>query len=290
MYDRVLFIVLIFLTAYLLKSISVFREEDSKHFINYVLYFSLPALVVKEIHSIKLDTDSLGVVLLAWGVILSSALTAFVLGRFFGFEGASLRTMVLVSSFGNTAFMGYPFTFAFFGDAGLGYAVLYDQLGSFMLVVSLGIFIATGRFSTKEILTFPPFWALVAGLSLRGVDIPEVLSVFLEVCGKSLIPVVLFAIGLRFSVRGTLSSLKGGILALLIKMLLAPLGVLVVIKLLSLEGIAYEVALLESAMPPMVMAGVLAVRYGLDDKLAICAITLGMLLSFITAPLFISMV
>ncbi len=289
MYERVLFVALIFLSAYLLKTIKLFREEDSKVFINYVLYFSLPALVLEKVREVKIGTEAFAVVLTAWAVITTSILLSLLLGRLMGMEERSLRSFVLVSSFGNTAFMGYPFTFAFFGDEGLRYAVLYDQLGSFLLVISVGFFVATGRFSLREILTFPPFIALGLAFLLRSYQLPQVLETFFEISGRSLIPVVLFAVGLKFSFGNLFASLKGAFLSVSVKMLFVPLLLLIVFKLLGLSGLSYKVAFLESAMPPMVMAGVLAIKYGLDESLAISAITLGMVLSFFTVPLLLSL-
>ncbi len=289
MYERVLFVALIFLSAYLLKTLKLFREEDSKVFINYVLYFSLPALVLEKVREVKIGTEAFAVVLTAWAVITTSILLSLLLGRLMGMEERSLRSFVLVSSFGNTAFMGYPFTFAFFRDEGLRYAVLYDQLGSFLLVISVGFFVATGRFSLREILTFPPFIALGLAFLLRSYQLPQVLETFLEISGRSLIPVVLFAVGLKFSFGNLFASLKGAFLSVSVKMLFVPLLLLIVFKLLGLSGLSYKVAFLESAMPPMVMAGVLAIKYGLDESLAISAITLGMVLSFFTVPLLLSL-
>jgi len=287
--DRVLFVALIFLIAYILKLIGVFKEEDSKVFINYVIYFSLPALVLQKVREVPIGGKALSVVFGAWVVILLSLLLSFLVGKLFGMEGKTLRSFLLVSSFGNTAFVGYPFTFAFFGDEGLRYAVLYDQLGSFLLVVSVGFFIATGRFSLKEILAFPPFGALLLAFLLRSVELPSVFSSFLDVSGKSLIPVVLFAIGLKFSPSHVLGSIKGAALSILLKMLIVPSLVLITFKLFELSDLHYRVILLESSMPPMVMAGVLAIKYGLDEKLALSAITLGIAVSFFTVPLLISL-
>ncbi|EDP75455.1 AEC family transporter [Hydrogenivirga sp. 128-5-R1-1] len=287
MHERVLFVALIFLLAYALKLLRVFREEDAGAFINYVIYFSLPALVFGKVREVELTADAVGVVLSAWLVILFSLLISFIVGRLLQMEDRTLKAFVLVSSFGNTAFMGYPFTFALFGDEGLRYAVLYDQLGSFLLVVSVGFLIATGRFSLREVILFPPFVALLLALLSRPLEIPAFLSVFIDTTGKSLIPVVLFSLGLKFSPKHLLDSIKNALLTVSLKMLLVPLLVLVGLKTFGLDTLNYRVVLLESAMPPMVMAGVLAIKYGLDERLAVSAITLGILLSFFTVPLFL---
>jgi len=245
MHERVLFIALIFSAAYALKAVGVFRREHSEILVDYVVYFCLPVLVFREMRRLEPDPEALGVVLTAWGTILTSLLISFLTGRFFSLKGGSMRAFLLVSSFGNTAFLGYPFAFAFFGSEGLTYAVLYDQLGSFLMVVSLGFLIASGKVSAR--------------------------------------------LGLRFEPRELGASLKHAFIALLIKMFLAPLGVLLLIKALELKGTGYSVALLETAMPPMVMAGILALKYNLDERLALSAITLGIPLSFLTVPAFLKL-
>ncbi len=289
MHERVLFVALIFLLAYTLKILRIFDERDSGTFINYVIYFSLPALVFHKIREVELTGEAVAVVGFAWGTIILSLLVSLLTGRLIGMKDRTLRTFLLVSSFGNTAFLGYPFTFALFGDGGLRYAVLYDQLGSFLLVVSLGFLIATGRFSVKEVVLFPPFGALLLGVLGRSLHIPQALEIFLDVSGKSLIPVVLFAIGLKFSLSHLFDSLRNSVLSVFLKMILIPALLLLLFKAMNLTGVSHRVILLESSMPPMVMAGVLAIKYGLDEKLAVSAITLGILVSFLTVPLLISL-
>ncbi len=286
MSERVFFVALVLFSAYLLKRSGVFTEESSKTLIDYVLFFSLPALVIQKVREVDISSETITVVVFAWTTIIFSLTLSFLVGKLFRFEDKTLRSFILVSSFGNTAFMGYPFTFALFGEEGLKYAVLYDQLGSFLLVVSLGLFVATGRFSFKEVITFPPFIALVFAFIFKGIAFPQFIEVFLDVVGKSLIPVVLFAVGLRFSPSRIFNSLRGASIAILLKMVVAPAGVLALMKLLDMSELYHGVILLESAMPPMVMAGVLAMKYDLDDRLAISAITLGILISFLTVPIF----
>ncbi len=284
MYERVLFVALILLSAYTLKRIKLLSEDDAKPLIDYVVYFSLPALILDKARDIPIDRDALSVVACAWITIIFSVILSLIAGRLFGLEGVTLRTFLLVSSFGNTAFMGYPFTYALLGEEALKYAILYDQLGSFLLVVSVGFFIATGRLSLKEVLAFPPFIALYLAFFLRGVDLPSFLETFFDVAGSSLIPVVLFAVGLKFSPQETFYSLKESLLAVLLKMLVVPVCTILVLEGLGWNTLPYKVVVLESAMPPMVMAGVLAIKYGLNAQLAVSAITLGIGLSFLTVP------
>ncbi|MDQ7038787.1 MAG: AEC family transporter [Aquificota bacterium] len=289
MQERVLFVALVLISAYLLRRSGVFGEKDADPFVRYVIYLSLPALVFREVRGVEIGGESLGVVAVAWAVILGSLAVSWCVGKLVRMEERTLRSFMLVSSFGNTAFLGYPFTYALFGEEGLKFAVLYDQIGSFLLVVSVGFLVATGRLSFREVLSFPPFLALALGVITKNLSVPSFLETFLNVVSWSLIPSVLFAIGLRISFRDIMGSLREAVLCLVIKMVLAPLVLLVVLKVLSLKTLGFKVALLETSMPPMVMAGILAMRYNLDDRVAVSSITLGLFLSFLTAPLWVSL-
>ncbi len=288
-YNKFLFIIFIISFAYLLKKLKVFNEKDAQVFVNYVIYFALPLTIIKNFSGINFDKTLLYIPLFAWFSIIIGLITSYFLGKLLSLPENSLKSFMLISSFGNTAFLGYPFSYAFFGEEGLTYAIIFDQLGSFTLVITLGLFIAIGRLDLKELVTFPPFIALCISFLLHNLNFPEFLDYFLEISSASLIPVILFSLGLKFEPLKGFSSPKTLIAALFIKMVLLPLSTLMLLELFSLKGNIYKVILLESGMPPMVFAGVLALKYNLDFRLTFSAITLGIPLSFITIPLFLKL-
>lgn len=49
----------------------------------------------------------------------------------------------------------------------------------------------------------------------------------------------------------------------------------------------FHIALIEVAMPPVVSAGVIVIKAGLNAELAISAIAFGILLSFISVPIWL---
>ncbi len=250
------------------------------------MYFALPLTIIKNFSSLDFQQNLVYIPLLAWFSILLGLTISYVVGKLLSLPAKSMKTFLLISSFGNTAFLGYPFSYAILGREGLTYAIIFDQLGSFLFVITLGLLIAVGSFKIRELLTFPPFLALCLSLLLHHKQLPDSINYFLQVSSASLIPVILFSLGLRFEPIYTFSPIKPLVFALLIKMFLVPCGVLALLKTLSLEGTVYKTVLLESCMPPMVLAGVLALKYNLDFRLAFSAITLGIPLSFITVPIF----
>jgi hypothetical protein len=72
---------------------------------------------------------------------------------------------------------------------------------------------------------------------------------------------------------------------LLIKLLLAPLAALAILRLLGLHGLPVDITVFEAGMPPMVTAGALAVIAGMESELAVALVGIGIIVSFATLPL-----
>jgi predicted permease len=268
----------------LLRHFGVFQEEQEKVLINYVMHFSLPILAFKAGHQIKLGVEVIKVSFLAWVSIVLCMLVAYFIARLYKLSNKDLRTFLLVSSFGNTAFLGYPYAFSYFGQEGLQIAIIYDNLGSFLMVSFLGVMVASGKPNLKEVLLFPPFLGLVLGFVLRGIPLHPSLEEALDFVALSTLPVVLFALGLSLSLSGIRDNLKFSLLAILIKVSVSVLAVSLVGRFMELSPIAFKVSLLESAMPPMMFSAVLALRYNLNPNLAFASVGLGMVLSFFYVP------
>ncbi|WP_448584045.1 AEC family transporter [Thermocrinis sp.] len=277
------------ISASLLKRLGVFKEGHERILIDYVLFFSLPILSFKAGYDIQTSADILKVSSVAWASILACMLLAFAITKLLNLSNKETKTFLLISSFGNTAFLGYPYAYTYFGQEGLQVAIIYDNIGSFLLVSSLGVIIASGKLNLKEVILFPPFLGLILGFSMKGFNIPIALVKALDFVALSTLPIILFALGLSISVRGIKKNFKLALLAVFIKILMAFFTSLTVGKLISLHSVAMKVSILESVMPPMMFSAVLAIRYNLSPDLAFSAVGLGMLLSFVYVPLFVSL-
>ncbi len=269
----------------LLKHFGVFQKEQEKVLINYIMHFALPILAFKEGHQIKLGLEVIKVSLLAWASIVLCMSVAYIIARLYKLSNKDLRTFLLVSSFGNTAFLGYPYAFSYFGQEGLEIAIIYDNLGSFLMVSFLGVMVASGKPDLREVLLFPPFLGLVFGFVFKGIPLHPSLDKALDFVALSTLPVVLFALGLSISLGGIRDNLKLSFLAILIKVSVSIFAVSLVGRFMELSPAAFKVSLLESAMPPMMFSAVLALRYNLNPNLAFASVGLGMVLSFLYVPL-----
>jgi len=209
------------------------------------------------------------------------------------FSSATLL-LLLVVPLGNTSFMGVPMVQAFFGEAGLPYLIIYDQIGTMLTFSTYGSLILAiygkgGSLNLPAIarrgILFPPTLALLAGFALRPWPYPEAVELALRNTSLALIPLVMTAIGFQMRWRLQPSVLAPLGFGLGIKLVAAPLVALLLCRLLGLHGLPADIPIFEAGMPPMVTAGALAVVAGMEAELAVSLVGMGIILSFGTLPL-----
>lgn len=271
-----------FLAAILLRKLGILREKHAAGVTSYVINFSLPCLAIITIRNLDLKHGDFTVAVIAWLVMVVGAGISYFAGRLLGLSGGKLRSFILVVTFPNTCFLGYPLTYALYGAPGLPYAVIYDQMGMVPLFLTLGFLVAGGRKSLGSALKFPPFIALLFALLLNvtGLAIPGPISFFLKWAGWTTLPLTIFLIGVKVSFRAV-RDYRNVAASLALRMAGIPAIFMLSMSLMGINGIAYNVALLETAMPPALTTSILALKYGLDEEFAVASISAGTVLCMI---------
>ncbi|HTV84142.1 MAG TPA: AEC family transporter [Dyella sp.] len=260
----------------------------------WVINVALPALVLDLIPRVTLDTH-LWLPVVSMFIVFGGAWLLFgLVGLRLGWSRGRIGALILVCGLGNTSFMGYPMLQALRGQAGLSLAVVADQLGTFPLLASAGVMVASiyaGRSASagviaRRIFTFPAFLALMAGIIAGAFGgWPTPLHEVLAPIGATLTPLALFSVGMQFRFR--LEGGQGGALAwgLGWKLLLAPLLCWLLARMAGVGGLVLTVSVLQAAMAPMISAAILADEYELDPPLANAVLGAGIVLSLLTVPL-----
>ncbi len=264
----------------------------------YVIVVALPALIVGTMTRVEIGAPMLVPVAIAWSSVAVCALGVLVLSRAMSWSRQTTGALLLVAVLGNTSFLGLGVVRALLGDEHAGPAIAYDQLGTFLALATYGSVVA-GRYGNADtgarsmilrIVRFPPFIALVSSFVLRGFVQEGVLLDAADAVGMTVAPVAMGALGLRFRLRITRTALGPAVWGLTVKMLLVPLLVLGVAAAVGTSGdIEWSAAIMQSAAPPMVTAGLVAVSAGLDDEVVTFMVGVGTLLAFASLPL-VSMV
>jgi len=268
-------------------------DQLLSHWLNrYVIYIALPALVLVYIPRIDPHAAIWVPVASAWGLFVVSSLGVIVIGYFARWRREVVGALLFTVPYGNTSFLGVPFTKVFFGDAGLAYTLLYDQLGSFLILSTVGVITLAVYTSSRpslvriirRILFFPAFLALVASFFLIGLSFPSWIAAPLELLAASLSPVAMIAIGLQLRLRFASHERAPFVTAMLFKLILAPALLLAVFVLLGQKGLAAQVSVFEAGMAPMVSSATMAILSGLNPRFTASVLGYGIVLSFLTLP------
>ena len=259
----------------------------------FVIYVSLPALGLYYIPKIHISTALLYPLGIAWLGFGLSFLFFYVLGKKYGWSKKLTGCLIITAGLGNTSFVGFPVIEALYGSEGMETAIIVDQPGSFVVMATLGIIVATlfsrESLSTKtmvmKIALFPPFIAFSIALLMNFVQIdfsPLLQNVFKRI-GDTVTPIALVAVGLQLKIERQSKHWKFLWLGLGFKLLLTPLFFYILYrKLLNASGLMIDVSIMEAAMAPMITGTILASSYGLKPKLASMMIGIGIPLSFVT--------
>ncbi|HEX2869094.1 MAG TPA: AEC family transporter [Ignavibacteriales bacterium] len=287
-----IFILLLFGIA--LRPLKLFPENAANVLNLFVIYVPLPALVLLNVPKLRFSHELVVPVVIPWIMILLSALLILFLAKIFRWRRSITGGLLLVVPLGNTSFLGIPMIKAFFGEEYIPYAILYDQFGSFLALATYGsvvlaLYGGSARPGIKDIikrvLYFPPFIALMLALVLRSFTYPHIAVSVLQMASSTLVPVVMFAVGLQISFRLPRAVVSPMIFGLIIKLVLAPLAALAICSALGIFTAPAKVSVFEAGMGPMITAGALAIIARLEPELMASMVGLGIALSFLTLPL-----
>ena len=283
-----------FLLGILLRRSGRLPDNAAAALNGFVVNISLPALTLTYVHSLKLDTNLILPALMAWIMFGLGCGFFWLAGRLLHFSPATTGGLMLTGGLANTSFIGLPMIQTFYGEEYLGIGILIDQVGSYFVLSTLGILVASlysaghtisARSILRKILLFTPFQAFVLALVLMPVEYPGWLDALLQRLGATLIPIALVSVGYQLHlshVRGKALPLATG---LVFKLAIAPALILLLFAgVLGSQGEVLRVTVFEAAMPPMIGASIVAMDHELDPPLLTLMVGIGIPLAFLTLP------
>ncbi len=260
-----------------------------------ILYVPMPAICLLSLPQMDWNLSLLSVTLVAWIAFGASYFFISFLGKRFGWSKDLVGCLILTTGLSNTSFVGFPVISALYGAEGLKTAIVLDQMGSFLIVSSIGVWIAVTfssghmkkRILFKRILVFPPFIAFLVGTfgGLLGWRPDETTRAVLQPLANLLTPMALISVGLQLKWNDIHQELKYLLTGLSFKLIFAPLIILVIYYFLGADKKVLQVIVMESAMAPMITGSILAASHNLRPRLAGMMVGVGVPVSVITLSL-----
>ena len=308
---------------------------DTLNQLAITLFF--PASILGHVGGLHLSPSLLAFVAVAWVNVGLGLLIGALCRRVLALDAEQGLVVGLSLAFGNTAFMGYSVVPALVQAAEaadavtglltspvtspitspvtspLAYAVVYDQLGSFVALSTVALILiarqeakrldvaptsttttattATTAATTRgwrmvlrRLLTFPPFVALLLGVAFMPASPPPAVREILDVVAAPLLPCMALAVGMRLSWRLPHGARVAVVVVVVGKLLILPALALILGRGLGLPAPLLSVAVLQTAMPVMITVSALLQAARLAPALAVAAVGTTTLLSMATLP------
>ena len=197
----------------------------------------------------------------------------------------------------NTIFVGLPINQALFGDASIPYVLIYYMCNT-TFFWTLGTYLiqrdgeGEAQFDLKTSLKkvfSPPLMGFILGLVMvmLQIKLPAFLASDLQYLGNLTTPLSMIFIGLSVSHVGVKQLVLGKdqLLILLGRFLVAPLLMATIIYWVPLPNLMKQVFIIQSAMPVMTNAPVVARLYGADSDYAAVMVTETTLATMVVIPI-----
>ena len=198
----------------------------------------------------------------------------------------------------NTIFVGLPINQALFGDASIPYVLIYYMCNT-TFFWTLGTYLiqrdgeGEAQFDLKTSLKkvfSPPLMGFILGLVMvmLQIKLPAFLASDLQYLGNLTTPLSMIFIGLSVSHVGVKQLVLGKdqLLILLGRFLVAPLLMATIVYWVPLPSLMKQVFIIQSAMPVMTNAPVVARLYGADSDYAAVMVTETTLATMVVIPIF----
>ncbi len=261
-----------------------------------VFYVFLPALIIDVLWHAELGVKSLQYSALGVLSIIMTLSVSFLGGRLLRLPAQQMGAVLLATAFPNVTFLGLPVLEQLFGPWARSVVIQIDLFAVAPFLFTVGIVIVrhygadtqeSQSNSLGSFLNAPPFWSMfiAVALNLMGVNSPDWLSSVLQRLANAVIPLMLFSMGLALSWHAVkLNKLPIALVVVVLKMLFMPWVALHIVQTMDFLPQYQAAAVLDIAMPSMLMGVVLCDRYQLDSALYAMLVTITTAVSVVTLP------
>ncbi len=278
---------LLVLIAYSLRGRGILKQEDTPTFAKLLTQAVLPATIFYQLWTHRLSGGNFTPVLIMFLTGTVALGVSWLAGVLLRFDRPSIGALMIISSFGSSALIGYPILeYSFANDPqALAEGIAISELGVGLPIFILGPIVAMyfggdakGRrgFGTlaKDYFLSPIFISVVLGLAFSRVPVSagapfvETVREALNMTQGALVVISAIILGLQLSFQTTRGFWMLIAVSILVQMLFQPWFSGAVSGLLQISAENRQILVLISAMPAAILGPVFAARYDCAAKTA----------------------
>lgn len=292
--------------GYCLTRRGFFEVSVSKLFAKLVINVSLPAMIVSNLLSVfdreKLYSAGKGIIIPVASMLIcyGAAMAAARLIKVKPERKGIFQAMFFAS---NTIFVGMPVNIALFGEQSAPYVLFYYAANT-TLFWTIGIYgIRKDKkdsgerllsMNTVKQIFSPPLLGLLTGilLVLSGIRLPGFIMDSCKYIGNLTTPLSLLFLGITFSnidIRDAKPD-KDMVALLVGRFVLSPLLVYVLSLFIQVPPLMTKVFIIQSSMPVIAQAAIVAREYGADYRYATIMVTVTTVLNILFIPIYMLLI
>ncbi|MRH42547.1 auxin efflux carrier [Aquibacillus halophilus] len=261
-----------------------------------IINIAVPSIILNGIFSTEVTSHLLNQVLVIFVFSISfhilSLLFSFTTSKLFNFQSLSPQKLSILSTFGNTGFIGIPLCATIFGPTGGLLAAIFDSAMD-LVIFTIGIYMlqSHGKFKLRQLkaLVNPPLIAITVGLlaAVTGFDPPDFIKQLTGMLSAIAAPLAMIYVGMLIP---PLIQRKGLLFyssiwfPLSFKLLILPIITFVLISFTYFDGLIKNIIIIQASMPTFMLATVLFSRYTDDEETAVLTTIYSTILCLFTIP------
>lgn len=256
------------------------------------LYALTPALAFSSIMQTTVSPTNIGHLAVGYAAsILTLGLVGALASRLV--PKLNRRGVMASAMLGNNGNFGLPIALLALGQAGLDQAIVIFMFAIVVLwTVGPALFgrVPTVKAVLGDIARLPVIWTMAAAITFRllRVELPEPVTVAVDMVGQASIPMILIALGIQLGYSKKVLVNLPVIISVAIKLVIAPLIGLGVCLLVGLRGLELQSMVLALSMPTAVNVFLLALDYDSDAETVAGTVAASTLLSLFTISIVVA--
>lgn len=287
--------------AFILKKTGLLDISNSSIFSSLVLKVTLPVLIFSSLSVQQLNPNLLFISGIVAFVEIFCIILALIAAKIIKLDRGETGALMLVSAFGMSTMLGYPIVQQAFPNNPQAFedAVIISEIGVGFLLFIIGPIIAIHYGTTnasnkaalesiKRFLLSPIFFAIVSGIIVSFIPLPENSQVIITIkhllahIGNANMLLVALTIGLLIEIRKPSRLFAFLTITVLIKLIIQPVTTQIICTAFNIDDLIKQITFIETAMPSAILVSIYAKHYNCKPELVSTTLVITLIFSLIS--------